>query len=525
MKELDAAISSVLVYRDGARLVRTGKTELAKGEQVIKIGGITEYAHQDSFRVKGRGKAVLKGMDVKQTRRIHEPEGNAGELETQLRTLEKKKEGLQDKLLVQQSRISSLDAISSQFGEEFGKWYAAGESKIGGLAEFDKTAVGMIRSAKKMIRKLQEEIKDLETKTAVLQFNIQQIHGSRRTETHTEAHIRLDVRESTVIEIELTYQVDYAGWEPTYDIDIGDAKTSVKRIAMVSNNTLEEWEDVKLTVSTASATKVEAVKPNPYYIDVYRPMPVAAAAPKRREGIGRTLSLIDDSLLKRPMTEREEEIPMEETFATPSETLGGITVYEIPAEITIRAGEDPHPVTLTLEEFDSRRLHYWNAVDMPEVVAQDEITNGDSVLLPGEVKVYASGDFIGETHLDLIAPREKFRLGTRAAYDVKAEKKLVLKETDKAGLMRGKRKREYKYQLKLASFSKEDIDIKVVDTIPHSYSEKIIVEVKQPSIPYKKMELGIIEWQLRIPAGEKIDITYEFEIEWEKEIIIRPGLP
>ncbi|TFF91937.1 DUF4139 domain-containing protein, partial [Candidatus Thorarchaeota archaeon] len=108
---------------------------------------------------------------------------------------------------------------------------------------------------------------------------------------------------------------------------------------------------------------------------------------------------------------------------------------------------------------------------------------------------------------------------------VKAEKKLVLKDTDKAGLMRGKNKREYKYQLELSSFAKEAVEIRVVDTIPHSYSEKIVVELKPPSTPYKKMELGVIEWELKIPAGEKTTITYDFEVEWEKDVIIRPGLP
>ncbi|TFF84612.1 mucoidy inhibitor MuiA family protein, partial [Candidatus Thorarchaeota archaeon] len=404
MKELSTTISSVLVYRNGARVVRTGKTELAKGEHIVKVGDITQYAQQDSFRVKGKGKAVLRGMDVKQTQRVHEAEGDAGDLKKQLRDLEKKKENLQDKLLVQQSRLSSLNAISSQFGEEFGKWYAAGESKIAGLAEFDKTTVKMVRSARKTTRKLQNEIKKLEDEIAALQFNIQQIHGTRRTETHTEALIRLDVKESSAVEIELTYQVDYAGWEPTYDVDIGDARTSVKRIAMVANNTLEDWEDVKLTVSTASARRVEAVAPSPYYVDVYRPRPTRAPKMRKKEALA-AVSRVGEAMEMDREDGAIEEEPMEEAFAVPSETLSGTTVYDIPAEISISSGEDPHPVTLTLEEFDSRRLHYWNAVDMPEVVAQDEITNGDSVLLPGDVKVYASGDFIGETHLDLKAPR------------------------------------------------------------------------------------------------------------------------
>ncbi len=525
MKDIKANITSVLVYRNGARVTRSGKSELPSGEHTIRISGISEYAQQDSFRAKGRGKAVLRGIDVKRVRQVHEPEGDTGELEKKLKKLQRQKDTIQDKLRVQESRLASLVAISGQFAEEFGKWYAAGEAKIEGLAEFDSKTEEMIQSAKKTIRKLQEEMKDVESEIAMLQFNIQQVLGSRVVETVTEAFVKLEVRESSVIEIELTYQVNYAGWEPTYDVDIGDGKTSVKRIAMIHNHTLESWSDVNLQVSTASARRIEAVTPSPFYVDVYRPrrLPAPKAA-KSREAV-RTVSLIDEGLIAGAVSEHRAEEPMEETYATPSETLSGTTVYEIPGEVSIEATDDPHPVTLTLEEFDSRRLHYWNAVDMAEVVAQDEITNGDSVLLPGSVKVYAAGEFIGETHLDLIAPREEFRLGTRAAYDVKAEKKLLEKETDKAGIARGKRKRAYAYTLEIASFSKEDIEIKVVDTVPHSSSEKIVVELKRNSHPFKKMELGVIEWEQKIPAGQKMGINYAFEVEWERDIVIRPPLP
>lgn len=40
---------------------------------------------------------------------------------------------------------------------------------------------------------------------------------------------------------------------------------------MVRNQTLEDWEDVDLTVSTASAQPVEAINPTPYFVDVYTP--------------------------------------------------------------------------------------------------------------------------------------------------------------------------------------------------------------------------------------------------------------
>jgi len=340
----------------------------------------------------------------------------------------------------------------------------------------------------------------------------------------------MEVRENTRIELEVTYQIGGAGWSPTYDVDIGENTASVKRIAQISNRTLEDWKDIGLVVSTASARPVEAVEPTPFYVDVYKPYAMEGSTSSGFGGMRAAkmdMAKEDDNLddIIGKAYGEEPMVSMTEAYAEATETLGGTVIYDVPGKLDIPSDDDPHPVTLTEEEFESRRLHFWNAYAMPEVVAQDEITNGDSVLLPGNVKVYATGDFIGETNLSLIAPREKFRLGTRISYDVKAEKKLVEKDTEKAGFTRSKKRRGYRYKLELKNFSKDTIEIRIVDRIPYSSSEKIAVDLKSPSLIPKKIELGVIEWETSIESQKELAMEYSFEVEWEKEVSIRPPLP
>ncbi|MFW9787356.1 MAG: mucoidy inhibitor MuiA family protein [Candidatus Thorarchaeota archaeon] len=531
MKEINTHISTVTVFRDGARIVRIGKTELGPGEQVVKIPELTRYAEQDSFRVKGKGNAVLRGIDVKQVSRTFEPEGETKELVEKLMQLQKERKEIEDDIQLQRTREDRLNVVMGQFSSEFGKWYSVGETSMDQMTKMDKTGSDLLRDSRKTIRSLEIDLENIHTEITTLQNNINRIHGQRRTETFNEVLVNLDVKENTQLELEVTYQLRMASWQPTYDVDIGEDKSSLKRIAVVRNQTLEDWEDVGLTVSTASAKPVEAVDPNPFYIDVYKPQYLgagyASSSPASPRKMMKEEKAYDEDLEDALLMEAEEEPEPEiiEEYAESTETLGGITVYDVPGEVSIPSDSDPHPVTLTLEEFESRRLHFWNASAMAEVVAQDEITNGDAVLLPGNVKVYTAGDFIGETYLNLQAPREKFRLGTRVAYDVKAEKKLVEKDTEKAGITRGKKKRGYRYSLDIQSFSKREITIKIVDVIPHSNSERITVELSEPTLSYKKMALGVIEWETKIEASAAIKIGYSYEVEWEKDVTITPPLP
>ncbi|MHA2379631.1 MAG: mucoidy inhibitor MuiA family protein [Candidatus Thorarchaeota archaeon] len=529
--EIESGINDVTVFRDGARVTRSGKERLTAGERIVLVRGISQYAHDDSFRVKGRGAAVLKGIDVRSRTQVFEPEGNIASLREELDELEKERKRISDSIELQESRLGHLTSIAEQFSTEFGQWYAAGESSMENLAKMDKTIVKMLNDVRKKLRELNQELEEIDVKIQVVHANIERVQGQRRTLTTKDVQVTLDVREDSSIELEITYQLGGAGWSPTYDVDIGDESSDVKRIALVYNQTLEDWKDVGLIVSTASARRVEAVKAAPFYVDALSPTlryggrmdDIVASVSEAAEYYDEDEGL--DYMKEEEQIVYEPEPEMDETFATATETLSGTMIYEVPGRVSIPAGDEPQPITLTEESFDSRRLYYWNAYAMPEVVAQDEITNADSVMLPGTVKVYAAGDFLGEASVGLIAPRETFKLGTRTAYDVKAEKKLAAKDTEKAGFSRGKRKRGYDYRLEIRSFSKKPIQMRVVDRIPHSNSEKIQVELKPMQIPTKKSELGVLEWEVTVDAEKELAIEYAFEVEWEKDVRIQPPLP
>ncbi|MFW9767673.1 MAG: DUF4140 domain-containing protein, partial [Candidatus Thorarchaeota archaeon] len=175
MKEVTTQISTVTVFRDGARVVRTGKTELPAGEQIVKVSNITRYAEPDSFRVKGKGKAVLRGIDVKQISRTFEPEGNVKELTEELKKLQRDRADISDKIQLQQTRGERLNLVMNQFSTEFGKWFSVGETEMDRFTSMDKTGSDLVRDSKKMVRKLEYELEDLDAKIASLQDNINRI--------------------------------------------------------------------------------------------------------------------------------------------------------------------------------------------------------------------------------------------------------------------------------------------------------------------------------------------------------------
>ena len=86
--DMKTQISEVTVFRDGARVTRTGKSKIKQGENIIIVGGISRYASDESFRVKGKGAAILKGIDVTKKTTTYEPEEDVSALLAELKKLE-----------------------------------------------------------------------------------------------------------------------------------------------------------------------------------------------------------------------------------------------------------------------------------------------------------------------------------------------------------------------------------------------------------------------------------------------------
>ncbi len=521
LTSLQTTISEVTVFRDAARVTRTGKVKLEPGPHKILVTNITNYAQSDSFRVKGKGPAKLSSIDVQSVTDVYEPSSDIKPFYDELKVLEKKRTEISDEIEYQQGRLGQVDSMVAEFSNHFGMVFAANEGDIKSLTEMDKKAVKIGLDIQKTIRELNEELQDLDDKMQVLRDNIGKINSERRTVSSYSVEVTLEVATASDIELDVTYQTAGAGWSPRYDVDLLPEKAKLRRLALVGNRTEEDWSNVSLTISTATAKPVEAIEGSPFFITAYDP---SLEVTKRDRGVKHYKSAARPSMVAgvAPPAPPPEIV---EEFAEAVETVSGIAVYELPKKMTIPSDYEQHPVTLIEEDLNSSTVHYWYAEEMYEVVAQDKVTNNDSVILPGKVKVFSEGDYIGESSINQISPREEFKIGTRVAYDVKAEKRLVEHEMEKAGVLRGKLRRSYNYKLEIQSFSKRKIKIEVFDRVPHSTSTQIEVKIDWDKIAPKNHELGIIEWHRELVPNEKKIIEYSYEVEWEKDVIITPPLP
>ena len=68
-------------------------------------------------------------------------------------------------------------------------------------------------------------------------------------------------------------------------------------------------------------------------------------------------------------------------------------------------------------------------------------------------------------------------------------------------------------------------ELKIMDRIVHSDSEKIKVNITQMSTEPESKNLGILTWKLPLKGQKEIKLNYSYEVVYEKNMTITPNLP
>ncbi|MFX1475561.1 MAG: mucoidy inhibitor MuiA family protein [Promethearchaeota archaeon] len=538
LPKIETKITAVTVYRDGARIERSGAITLKPGTHKLRIPDLTRFLDKESVRVSGRGHASILSFDtVDSTVEVSGYE-KLDSLVKRKQDLEKKRAEINQTLARIGARENYFSQILSHSAAEFSRWIPAGECAVDQVTSLDTLTTTNLAKLEKERIKAQTELRALEKEIAIATREIEKFRRSvQQYEVTNTIILNIDAQKAGKAQFNVTYFVRRASWAPTYDIDLKEDAADITTFTVVINNSLEDWDNVKLTVSTASSRPAVISEPHPLLLRVYTPRATGRSAAsgakfkmdrriateeERREGyVGGAAGEVTTTAMDQPTAPPPE---MDLTTATAVET-GGVHVFILPEAVKVPADGEPHAFRISHTKLPAERKYFWNAVDFAEVIEVTQIKNGDTVLLPGRAKVYSGEDYIGESVLKVVAPHEEFDVGTRFTYDLKVEKKLVEKGAEKSGFTGGKVAREYSYELAIKNYRKSPSPIKVMDRIPHSDSEKIKVDEKRITPKPTETRLGILTWEIDIPAGGEEKITYEYEVEYPREIRIHPPLP
>ncbi|WP_434383959.1 DUF4139 domain-containing protein [Melittangium boletus] len=340
---LEAPITSVTVYGDQARVVRTAKVTLS-GTQRVELPRLYGQVEPDSLRVEARGAEVTR-VEVRPVTSEPLPGSEARRLITELERLDDRlaqvraEHAAHAAALAHVWRLQPQGArVSPENGEASATRSPPRLDAAGWKAAADFVAERASRLQAK-VRELAQRESALEREQTALLQEARRLGGAPRQQG---LEVLPTVTGQGSATLTLTYVTRGARWVPTYELRLEPERNRVEVAfaGRVSQDTGEDWEDAALTLSTALPSRITRVpEPTTWKIgqlerfiptaptvpDAWRapppPPPPSPQAPDEDERLrGRLLALSEGGAPQPPAPEElvEEEVAAGMPMPAPS---------------------------------------------------------------------------------------------------------------------------------------------------------------------------------------------------------------
>lgn len=575
---VEGRVSAVTLYRGQAQVTRTVPIEGAAGRLEVVVSELPEQIVPNSLFAEGGDGIEIRAVRYRTRAVGEEPREEVRKLDDEILAtqqeldLTSKRQALLVKRTEYLAKLEGFVAPTAQSDLTKGVLDAEALER---LTTFSFTQLDTIA---------QEEV-ELAKQARTLNERLELLNRQRNeitagaSQTVREAVLFLQKQGAAPAELRLNYLVNQCGWSPSYVMRAGaDRKeVQVEYSALIQQLSGEDWNDVELTLSTASPTLSAAgpglaplhvllsAETGPSASDPFgaenAPAQVAQPAFAGRialksqfqsqldglrsqrseysQAIGNAGNFADVNRFSWNLNDVACNYQLME-FNCPVGVLRGESIdegsgpslsYALGAGVSLASRTDQQMVRIMHTAVASQFYHTAAPVLTPHVYREAELKNtSEHDLLAGPMTAYLDGRFVGQGELPTVARGERFVVGFGADPQLRARRELVNKTDSTQG---GNRETRFEYRLVVENFSNEPAPVRVIDRLPHA-EEGADIRVmlgktsdklsEDPLYLREERPMGILRWDVEVPAdaaGETARlITYDYGVEYDRKFVV-----
>ena len=503
---VNSKIDSVIVYSDRAVVIRKTDVTLS-GSEMLKFPELSGMFDDNTVRIKSEG---IKIGEVQIERSYTDkPMGKVKELKDSIKYYEDKGRSLDNEGKVLEAKETFLNSVKLGSPEIISKELETGKVAPDAWRQALSFMAEELTNVKMRQLEIANKKSDIDKILTALRKELSDVQAVM--ENRKDILVEVEVKNPGTFPIELSYVIPYAvSWIPYYEVraDPSTGNVEIGYFSKISQRTAEDWERVKVVLSTAAPTLAGvAPEPYPWYVSIeeYKAM---QAAP----GMMRTNGQME---VQSFTNKAEYEVPHIET---------GISLqYVIPGRLSINSGEPAKKITLYQTKLPAE-FEYYTLPKVQEVAyLKGKLKNStDYVFLSGDGNTYVGGEFTGATRIATIAPQESTEISFGTDERVKIKRELVKTFVSSSGLFSKREKKELQYRTTVENFHARDVKIKLIEQIPVSQNKDVEVKVTkiEPSGYSENKDIGSYTWLPTISSSQKFIINLEYYVEYPKGKIV-----
>lgn len=531
---IKSSISEVTVYTQGAQVYRKANFNVKPGITELIIEGISPNIDPKSLQVKAMGNVVLidskyilfypqpepvklDGLPLKIRKDISLVEDSISALEYDLRDIQDEI----DVLVASKNILSNNGAVrgqgkvndSIQLLKQTMEYYQLKMNELNKkMLVLNKRKADKERARLGMNRRL-TDLKNYQSSNAPI-VNLGPIH---------RIIITVQSKEIVAGKLSVSYVVSGASWVPMYDLraDITSGKVNLTYKAQVSQQTGEEWEDIRLTLSTNNPYQ-NKVKPtiHPWYVDYYvykniNAYPSSAPAMQLED-------MAKDRKSERNSAESYAEVDLinaqtSDQFTTMIDRVLSAE-FRIDLPYTIKDNGEEHMVLVKNIDLNAEYKYFCvpkldaRAYLVAQIVKLDELQ-----LVPATANIFFDGTYIGETYLDPTTMEDTLSLSLGVDPNI-IVKRTLLKEKSKEKIVNTNKERTFAYEIEVKNLKSTSIDLVIQDQIPVTTNGDITIEPVDLDKARLDSVTGELTWEVTIKTKESKKFNFSYKVKYNKDM-------
>ncbi|MEQ9232065.1 MAG: DUF4139 domain-containing protein [Cyclobacteriaceae bacterium] len=503
-------VKSVTVYQTRAEVTRMASLELTSGEQELVFSGISTLVDPNNIQVRGTGNLTILGISFRQNfLNENELPADLKKIKDQIETL-----GLEIKKL-----NNGINALESE------RQLLQANQRIGGnqenlsledlksISTYYRTRIGAISNE---ILDIQSEVQTKNEELGKLRAHYND-RTSQFRRNSGEIVVSVDAKAATKANLEIIYMVSSAGWRAEYDVRSADVDEPLELNykAIITQNTGENWKDVKLTLSTGNPM-AGIIKPelDPQYLDFnyYNQNMLKKGA------VGAAYQMqSNDMRQSAPMAEAEylEEVVIDD-IAVASETKTMYTNYAVERPYSLASGEKPLTVTIRSQEVEADYEYQAVPKLRNRVFLVAKAKNwGELVLLPGPINIFFEGGYVGKSYMNPNVTSDNLPISLGYDPGITIERKKLTELSSKKTIGTNQ-KETLVYEIIVRNNKSKAITVKIQDQIPVSRNGEIKVENVELDEGAMDATTGEVTWTVKVNPAKQIKRQISFDVKYPK---------
>lgn len=512
----EAKAEKAVVFLNGAELTQKASINLQKGENEVRIEGLSTQLDQSSLKVKLANGAVVSRFEYSTDYLTNNSNPAA-------------QKSLQDSLDIYKNQLSTVKQqleTNQQMQELLKKGIdnsMSGDKQISSEQIEKNLAYFQQREGKLLTEQneLQTKEKKLNERISNLQSQIRQ-DGTKNSKRSGVLSMTVLAARTGATEVQISYFTTKAKWEPMYDVVVAgkDKPIDLNLKAKVRQTTGIDWNSIRLTLSTGTPSRNNQVPQlSTWFLSRQYEQPRYVASANYAARASAKVAMAEKPMMDMMVEEEstaEANKSMGDYIAVQEQALS--VEYAIDLPYSILGNGKEQTISLVNKQATDVTYKYMSVPKLDRAVYLTAAINNynDLSLLSAQANLTVGDTYYGQTWLNSTNTDDKLQLtlGEDAALNIKREK-----IADKSKTSGKDTQRTLTYRLTIRNNKREAVMVSLQEPYPVSTAKDIVVELSEKSSQWTEnnTEKGILKYEIELGAGESKEIDVCYTIKYPKD--------